>query len=174
MTAAFQGRCWRFSDDLASDQLIPPQHVFEYDPTVLRRHLLAEVRPELPEQAKPGDVLVTGRNFANGSHHSHPFLAMKEMGVGLICQTVSRGPFRLAVFVGVPLLVAGPEVIAELNDGDTLRVDFAAGRIANGTTGRVFQVEPLSPFLQDIVAAGGGLSHARALLEAEGSANAER
>ncbi|WP_431858257.1 hypothetical protein [Azospirillum sp.] len=174
MTEVFSGRCWRFGDDLASDQLIPPQHVFEYDPAVLRRHLLAEVRPELSAEARAGDVLVTGRNFANGSHHSHPFLAMKEMGVGLICETISRGPFRLAVFVGIPLLVAGPEVIAALGDGDALQVDFAAGVIRNQTTGRRFDVEPLAPFLQDIVAVGGGLSYARALLEAEGTDHAKR
>ncbi len=174
MTDSFSGRCWRFGDDLASDQLIPPQHVFEYDPAILRRHLLAEVRPELSREARPGDVLVTGRNFANGSHHSHPFLAMKEMGVGLICETISRGPFRLAVFVGIPLLVAGPEVIAGLGDGDALRVNFATGAIHNKTTGRRFDVEPLSGFLLDIVTVGGGLNYARALLEAEGTDNAKR
>lgn len=173
MTDSCRGRCWRFGDDLASDQMIPPQHVFEYDPKVLRNYLLAEVRPELSREAQPGDLLVTGRNFANGSHHSHPFLAMRELGVGLICQSISRGPFRLAVFMGIPLLVAGPEVIAALGDGDRLAVDFAAGHIRNETTARDFQVEPLSSFLLDIISLGGGLAYARTLVEAEENRHAE-
>ncbi len=173
MTESYRGRCWRFGDDLASDELIPPQHVFEYDPKILRRHLLAEVRPELSQQAQPGDMIVAGRNFAAGSNHSHPFLAMREMGLGLICASLSRGPFRLAVFMGIPLLVAGSEVVAALGDGDSLEVDFAAGRIADETTGQEHRVEPLSPFLLDIVSQGGGLAYARSLVEAGEIAHAE-
>ena len=173
MIQPYGGRCWRFGDDLASDQLIQPQHVFEYDPKILRRHLLAEVRPELAQEARPGDLIVAGRNFANGSIHSHPFIAMREMGLGLICETISRGPFRLAVFMGVPLLVAGAEGVAALEDGHRLAVDFAAGRILNETTGQEQQVEPLSPFLLEIVAQGGGLAHARAMVEAGDIAHAE-
>lgn len=173
MTGIYRGRCWRFGDNLASDELIPPQHVFEYDPKVLRRHLLAEVRPALSETARPGDLIVAGRNFANGSNHSHPFLAMREMGLGLICGSVSRGPFRLAVFMGIPMLVAGMEAVVALNDGDHLAVDFATGRISNETTGQDRQVEPLSPFLLDIVSQGGGLAYARAMVEAGEIAHAE-
>ena len=173
MIQPYGGRCWRFGDDLASDQLIPPQHVFEYDPKLLRRYLLAETRPELTQQAQPGDLLVAGRNFATGSIHSHPFLAMREMGIGLICASISRGPFRLAVFMGIPLLVIGAQAVAGLNDGDRLEVDFAAGRIANRTTGLDQQVEPLSPFLLDIISQGGGLSYARAMVETGNIAHAE-
>ena len=168
------GRCWRFGDDLASDQLIQPQHVFDYDPKVLRRHLLEEVRPALAEDAAPGDVLVAGRNFAHGSNHSHPFIAMKDMGLGLICRSIPRGPFRLAVFMGIPLLTVDDRTLDGLGDGDPLDVDFTTGAIVNHRTGERLQGQPLSPFLQEIVAAGGGLTYARRLLDAEGTNHADR
>ena len=153
------GRCWRLGDDVSSDALISARHVFEYDPRMLRKHLLAEVRPEFAAEAQPGDVLVVGKRFAHGSQHSHPFLALKEMGVGLVARTLSRPAFRLAIYMGVPLLEVGKDVPEQLGDGDRLRVDFSAGAIANESRGVDLQVEPLPAFLLEIVAAGGGLAH---------------
>jgi len=158
------GRAWKFSGDISSDQLISARHVFEFDPRMLRHHLLAEVRPEFAQQAQPGDVIVAGRNFAHGSNHSHPFLAMKALGVGLLVRSLSRGPFRLAIFMGVPVLMAGSDVLDAIDDGDRLDIDFARGAIFNATSGKQMQVEPLAPFLQDIVNAGGGLEFVKSQL----------
>jgi 3-isopropylmalate/(R)-2-methylmalate dehydratase small subunit len=153
------GRCWRLGDDVSSDALISARHVFEYDPRLLRKHILAEVRPEFAAEARPGDLLVVGTRFAHGSQHSHPFIALKEMGVGLIARTLSRPAFRLAIYMGVPLLEVGEDARDQLGDGDRLQVDFSTGSIANQTTGAALQVEPLPAFLLEIVAAGGGLGH---------------
>lgn len=158
------GRAWKFSSDISSDQLISARHVFEFDPRMLRHHLLAEVRPEFAQQAQPGDVIVAGRNFAHGSNHSHPFLAMKALGVGLLVRSLSRGPFRLAIFMGVPVLMAGSDVLDAIGDGDQLDIDFARGAIFNATSGKRMEVEPLAPFLQDIVNAGGGLEFVKSQL----------
>jgi 3-isopropylmalate/(R)-2-methylmalate dehydratase small subunit len=158
------GRAWKFSSDISSDQLISARHVFEFDPRMLRHHLLAEVRPEFAQQAQPGDVIVAGRNFAHGSNHSHPFLAMKALGVGLLVRSLSRGPFRLAIFMGVPVLMAGSDVLDAIDDGDQLDIDFSRGVIFNTTSGKQMEVEPLAPFLQDIVNAGGGLEFVKSQL----------
>ncbi|MBB3212935.1 3-isopropylmalate/(R)-2-methylmalate dehydratase small subunit [Herbaspirillum sp. Sphag1AN] len=152
-----RGRAWKFEQDISSDQLISARHVFEFDPRLLSKHLLHELRPELAQQAKPGDVIVAGAHFAHGSNHSHPFLAMQALGVGLLCRSLSRGPFRLAIFMGVPLLQASDEVIAAIEDGQQLEIDFRQGRVINLSTGASMQAEPLSPFLQEIVQAGGGM-----------------
>ena len=156
---ALAGRCWRLGDDVASDALISARHVFEYDPRLLRKHILAEVRPEFAAEATPGDILVVGKRFAHGSQHSHPFIALKELGVGLIARTLSRPAFRLAIYMGVPLLEVGEDVYDQLGDGDRLRVDFATGAIADETSGARLQADPLPAFLLEIVAAGGGLGH---------------
>jgi 3-isopropylmalate/(R)-2-methylmalate dehydratase small subunit len=46
LSTVLQGRCWKLGDDVSSDALISARHVFEYDPRQLRKHLLAEDRPE--------------------------------------------------------------------------------------------------------------------------------
>lgn len=160
------GRAWKFADDISSDQLIAARHVFEFDGRRLSQHLLSTVRPELASQAQPGDVIVAGRHFAHGSHHSHPFLAMQALGVGLVCAPLARGPLRLAVFMGIPLLQVDSGVLAAIEDGQQLQIDFVRGRIDNLDSGCSMQVAPLAPFLQDIVQAGGGFGFIKSRLGA--------
>ncbi len=155
------GRSWKFDKDLSSDQLISANHVFEFDARMLRHHLLAEVKPELAKEAKPGDIIVSGGEFAHGSIHSHPFIAMKALGLGLLTCTLSRAPFRLAIFFGIPFLIVDKVILEAIHDQHTLSVDFTKGIIVNETTHSTFQAETLSPFLQNIVDAGGGLEYAR-------------
>src|SRR5450830_255076 len=164
MSQISSGRAWKFSNDISSDELISARHVFEFDPRLLSKHLLNAVRPEFAQQAQAGDVIVAGRNFAHGSNHSHPFLAMKALGVGLLCGSLSRGPFRLAIFMGVPVLMVTTDVLDAIEDGHQLDIDFSRGAIHNVTIGKQMQVEPLSPFLQDIVNAGGGLEFVKTTL----------
>lgn len=156
-----RGRVWKLGDDVASDLLISANHVFEYDPRMLRKHLLHEVRPDLAAEARDGDVIVAGRRFAHGSQHSHPFLAMKEIGLGLLAVKPTRAPFRLAVYMGVPLLEISADIHGRIEDGDTLEVDYAQGRIKLAGSGREFHTAPLPAFLLDIVRAGGGLGYMR-------------
>lgn len=161
MLQPYRGRCWKLPDDVSSDQLIEAKYVFDFDPQILKHHLLKELRPEIAQEARPGDILFAGENFANGSNHSHPFLAMKALGLGLVCRSISRGPYRLAVFMGIPLLTADQAVYQAIADGDHIEVDFAAGSIVDERSGKRHALEPLPPYLIEIVQAGGGLEHAK-------------
>jgi 3-isopropylmalate/(R)-2-methylmalate dehydratase small subunit len=163
-----QGRAWKFDGDVSSDELISARHVFEFDEKMLGKHLLEEVRPEVAREAQPGDLLVCAGAFAHGSNHSHPFIAMKALGLGLLTRSLSRGPFRLAIFFGIPFLIVGDDVLQSIADGDRIDVDFATGVITSVTTGARHQAERLSPFLQEIVDAGGGLEHGRRQLAQRG------
>ena len=59
-----------------------------------------------------------------------------------------------ALNIGLPILEC-PAAAAAIAAGDEVRVDFAAGRIEDLTTGRVFSAEPFPPFMQELIAAGG-------------------
>ncbi len=164
MSMVRSGRCWKLPDDVSSDQLIGSHLAFQFDPKVLRRHLLEELRPEIAREAAPGDCLVAGRNFALGSVHSHPFLAMQDMDLGLVAVSMPRGAFRLAVFMGIPMLTGAAEFHAQVRDGERLEIDYASGRVT-GEGGREFALQPLAPFLNEIVTSGGGLQYVKRLVE---------
>ncbi|CAM3816486.1 3-isopropylmalate dehydratase small subunit [Bordetella tumulicola] len=159
MNLVYQGRCWKLDNDISSDELISARHVFEYDPETLRKHLLAEVRPELASQAKAGDLIVAGKRFAHGSQHTHPFLAMRAMGLGLLAHRLFRPPFRLAIYSGIPLLELSEQALSMFDDGDQMSVDFRTGQIENITRNQKIEATPLPDFLLQIVQAGGGLGY---------------
>jgi 3-isopropylmalate/(R)-2-methylmalate dehydratase small subunit len=161
MSLIYEGRCWKLGDDISSDELISTQHVFEYDPQELRKHVLEERLPQLAVQAQAGDILLAGKRFAHGSQHTHPFLAMKAIGVGLMAEQLLRPPFRLAIYSGVPLLEITQAVQDMMGNGDQLRVDFKTGDITNLTQKTHANVKPLPDFLIQIVQAGGGLGYMR-------------
>jgi len=159
MNLVYEGRCWKLGDDVSSDELISARHVFEYDPEQLRKHLLEELRPALAREAQAGDIIVAGKRFASGSQHTHPFLAMKAIGLGLLAYRPLRAPYRLAIYSGVPLLEISEDALAVFDDGDRMHVDFETGRIANLTRKRQIDAAPPPSFLLQIVQAGGGLGY---------------
>ena len=153
------GRCWRLGDNISNDQLMSSKWVFDYDLKILTRNILADVIPEFADQARPGDFIVAGENLAHGSLHIHPFLALKEMGVGVICKSMPRGSFRLAIYAGVNVLIDAGGVHDLVEEGDQIEVDEAGGIVRNLTRAGSATIEPLSPFLAEIISAGGGIGY---------------
>jgi 3-isopropylmalate dehydratase small subunit len=59
---------------------------------------------------------------------------------------------------GLPILVA-PEAAEGIKQGDELMVDLASGEIDDLTSGAKYEAQPLPPFMQELVAAGGLLAY---------------
>src|SRR5262249_23948328 len=62
--------------------------------------------------------------------------------------------YRNGFEIGLPL-VECPGVSALAGDGDVLRVDLGTGEVANETRGTALRARPASPFLLEMLEAGG-------------------
>ena len=163
----YRGRAWVFGDDIANDGgLMPLEFVLnqEYDPDVLAKHVFARLMPTLAAQAKAQDVVFAGRNFGYGNPHVQGFLGLKGLGVGLVVDTMSRGPFRACVNAGVPVLTGVALQAFTVETGDEVEVDFDTGHIVNESRGTKTVVQPTSDLLRQIVRAGGGLAYTKQVL----------
>lgn len=156
-----RGRCWKLGDSVSNDQLIASKWVFDYDLAILTKNIMVDVVPEFPSVAKAGDFIVAGESFAHGSLHIHPFLALKAMGIGVMCKSMPRGSFRLAIYAGVTLLTDCGDAYDLVEDGDEIEVDPIKGRLRNLSRTGDAAVPPLPAFLADIVSAGGGVGYIR-------------
>ena len=107
---------------------------------------------------KPHDLVVAGKRFGHGNPHIQGFLGLKGAGVGLLVESMGRGPLRACVNAGVPVLQA-PGLRGLCRAGDELEVDFEVGVIRNLRTDTTLQAEPMHAVMCEIVAAGGGLAH---------------
>ena len=114
---------------------------------------------------KPGDIMVGGANFGCGSSREHAPISIRACGVRcVIAASFARIFYRNAINIGFPILEC-PEAAAAIQNGDTVSVDFATGKIVDETTGETFQAVALPPFIEKIVEHNGLLPYLKARME---------
>ena len=150
----FQGRCWKFGDNIPTDALTPT-HVMFKTPKEMAASVLETLNPEFPKKVQPGDILVAGRNFGCSSGRALAAKALQATGIGaVVAEHFARTFYRNCHEIGLPLLEA-VGVHALVNDGDQVRVDIRNATVENLTTGKTLQGKPPSPFLLGMLEAGG-------------------
>jgi 3-isopropylmalate/(R)-2-methylmalate dehydratase small subunit len=161
MTAGFQwvlrGRCYRLGHDVPHAGGVIPNRLIvarEFDAAKLVPHLFEETDPGFHERARPGDIVVAGRNFGMGPK-MNGYIAMHALGLGLVCESMPFLAYRAAIGVGLRVLTECAGVTELCETGDELEVDFSTGRFANRTRGLVREYPPLPPALREIVELGG-------------------
>ena len=148
---AVSGRVWKFGDSVESDAINP---YYRY-PTMeeLKLHTMEAYRPEFPQQVKPGDILVAGRNFGCGS--SRPGLVLREVGIAaIVVESVSRLFLRNSIARAMPIFMA-PGVRGIVEDGATLEVDYRQGVARNPATGASVALRKFPPLIERIMQCGG-------------------
>jgi 3-isopropylmalate/(R)-2-methylmalate dehydratase small subunit len=150
----FQGRCWKFGDNIPTDALTPA-HIMFKTPKEMAAFVLETVNPEFPKKVQPGDILVAGRNFGCSSGRALAAKALAATNIGaVVAEQFSRTFYRNCLEIGLPLFEARG-VHALVNDGDEVRVDIKAATFENLTTGKSLQGPPPSQFLLQMLEAGG-------------------
>jgi 3-isopropylmalate/(R)-2-methylmalate dehydratase small subunit len=158
MDFVYRGRCWKFGDNLAVDADLTKKEFASARETrleVLRDYVMCGVDPEFSKKAKPHDIIVAGRRFAQGNPHIQGLLGLKSLDLGLVVESIPRGSFRNAINAGVPFLTKCIGVTKECETGDELRVDFRTGVFENMTRKTRLVYEPLAPELLETIALGG-------------------
>jgi 3-isopropylmalate dehydratase small subunit len=156
-----EGKVWRFGDHVDTDLIIPARYLNVSDGKELATHCFADLRPDFAKQAAPGDILVAGKNFGCGSSREHAPLAIREAGIrAIIAESFARIFYRNGFNIGLPLLEA-PEAAKVLKEGDRASIDLATGEIRVEEGSRTFQAEPIPPFMQELIRAGGLVPYIR-------------
>jgi 3-isopropylmalate dehydratase small subunit len=158
---ALRGKAWTFGRDVDTDLIIPARYLNMKSAQELAQHVMEDADPTFPGKVKPGDIVVAKENFGCGSSREHAPLALKGAGVSVvIAKSFARIFYRNSLNTGLPILVA-PEAVDGISEGDELSVDLATGEIKNITTGKDYKAQPLPPFMQELVEAGGLLPYLR-------------
>jgi 3-isopropylmalate/(R)-2-methylmalate dehydratase small subunit len=163
INGVIQGRVWKFGDSIETDAINP---YYRYPAMEdLKQHTMEAYRPQFAKEVKPGDVLVAGRNFGCGS--SRPGLVLREVGIAaIVVESVSRLFLRNSIARAIPIFMA-PGVMAIVNDGEQLVVDYPEGRVVNPASGASVTLRKFPPLIEQIFRVGGlpEFAHARYLRE---------
>ena len=155
----FQGKVWRYGDNIDTDIIIAARYLNTFDPQELAKHCMADLDESFARNVKAGDIMVGGKNFGCGSSREHAPVAIRAAGVPVvIAASFARIFYRNGINIGLPLLEIGDEV-EKIKADDELTVNVATGEIKDLTTGDVFKAHPLPGFVQEIARAGGLINY---------------
>jgi len=169
MEKTFQGKVWKFGNDIDTDVIIPGKYLRTTDMQVFADHAMEGIDPAFSKNVQKGDIIVAGDNFGCGSSREQAPLALKYSGVScVIAKYFARIFFRNAINVG--LLIIEADVDAE--DGDSVEVDLENGviRVVPKDRSKAVSECPtgkLPDFLLDILNDGGLVQHRKKQSESD-------
>lgn len=150
-----KGSVIKYSDNIDTDVIIPARYLNSSDPEELSKHCMQDLDPTFGRQAKPGDIIVAGKNFGCGSSREHAPLAIKASGIScVIAITFARIFYRNAINIGLPILEC-EEAVKNTEQSDEVKVDFSSGTIYNLTKDQSFKAQQFPEFIQNIIKADG-------------------
>ncbi|OWT57629.1 3-isopropylmalate dehydratase small subunit [Candidimonas nitroreducens] len=157
---SLRGRCYKLGDNIPHPGGVIPASLVtarETDPKVLIPRLFEETDPGFSTRCKPGDLIVTGRNFGMGSK-APGYIAMQALGLGLLCESMSVQAYREAISTGLRVLSPCDGISLLCENGDDIEANFQTGVFINHTRGIEHSFPPVREGLQDLLAKGGTIA----------------
>jgi 3-isopropylmalate/(R)-2-methylmalate dehydratase small subunit len=149
-----RGTAHRFGDDVNTDYIISAKHkAATIDVAEMARYAMADIDPGFASRARPGDIVVAGRNFGCGSSRETAVTVLLALGISaVLASSFARIFFRNAINLGLPALECDTSGI---RSGDDIEVLLDRGAAVNRTRCAELAVTPLPPVMRALLAAGG-------------------
>jgi len=153
-----RGRVWLVDhDNVDTDMIYHNRHLAVTDVAEMGQYAFGNLPgwEDFPQNAKPGDIVITGSNFGCGSSRQQAVDCFASLGVALIIAKSFGAIYeRNAINAGTPIMAADLSD-AGLKDGDEIDVDLTTGEITHVLSERTFQGRPFSEVQIEIYRRGG-------------------
>lgn len=154
-----EGKIIKYGDNVDTDVIIPARYLNTSDPAELAKHCMEDIDKNFVHSVKKGDIMVGGKNFGCGSSREHAPIAIKAAGIScIIAETFARIFYRNSINIGLPIIEC-PEAATDIENGDSVSVDFDTGKIFNITQNKQYTGVPFPQFMKEIMAADGLISY---------------
>ncbi len=154
-----EGTVWKFGDNVDTDVIIPAVYLVTTDMGELGAHCMEGADVTFTEKVQPGDIIVAGKNFGCGSSREHAPMAIKGAGIScVIAESFARIFFRNAFNMGLAIFES-PGASEGIQEGDRVSVDQNTGEIIDHTNQKRFLANPIPPFMQELIEAGGLMAY---------------
>jgi 3-isopropylmalate/(R)-2-methylmalate dehydratase small subunit len=154
------GKVWKYGDSVNTDVIFPGKYTYSLkEPSEIAAHALEDLDPQFATDAQPGDVIVAGRNWGNGSSREQAVTALKYKGIAaVVAKSFARIYFRNGINQGL-LLITCPEAVDAAQAGDVIAIDLERNAIRLNE--REYPFPPLSATALGIINDGGLVQHIR-------------
>lgn len=162
MKREFEGKIWKLPDDVDTDTIIPGRYGILKNANEMSEHCLEPLRPEFAKEARPGDILVAGKNFGCGSSREFAPACIEALGIRcIIAKSFARIFYRNAINNGM-YLIETDEVYDICEENDILKVKVNKNISVNG---KEVKIKAMPENLYSIIESGGLVSRYRNLNE---------
>ncbi|MBR5495804.1 MAG: 3-isopropylmalate dehydratase small subunit [Oscillospiraceae bacterium] len=146
-----KGIVHKYGDNVDTDVIIPARYLNTANHKELAAHCMEDIDKEFINRVKDGDIMVATNNFGCGSSREHAPIAIKAAGIScVIAATFARIFYRNAINIGLPILEC-PEAANDIDNGDTVSIDFDTGVIYNETKNKQYKAQPFPEFIKEIM-----------------------
>jgi len=154
MTDIIKNTCWVFGDGISTDHITPGRfYHLRGDIPALAEHTLEDANARFAAEARPGEIVVGGKNFGQGSSREHAALVIKQRGIPVVlAKSFARIFYRNMVNVGIMPVICDT---SGFETGDKLKIDLANGSVKNITRNTELNFSPLPDIMRNILAEGG-------------------
>lgn len=143
-----EGRVWLIDeDDIDTDMIYHNRYLQITDPNEMGQYIFDNLAgyEDFAKKAKPGDLIVTGKNFGAGSSRQQAVDGFSTLGVqAIIARSFGAIYERNAINAAFPIMTYNSFDEIDLENGDTLRVNFASGDAINLSKDKSCKIEPFS------------------------------
>ena len=158
---AIKGKVWKYGDDVNTDVIFPGKYTY----TIKERADMAKVACEdldieFTKNAKPGDIIVGGKNWGCGSSREQAVSCIKERGIAvIIAKSFARIYYRNCFNEGLAIIIC-PEAVDSINAGEEVEVDFETGVITTAGDKKI-DFPPYPDFVKGLIEDGGLIPHVK-------------
>ncbi len=169
--ATVRGRLlWLDKDNLNTDGIFAGKHTYndKMTPQEMTTVIFENYDPDLRSLAKPGDVIVSGKNFGTGSSREQAATALKFFGIPCVIAASFSETYKRNAFNNGFVCFECPELVEHLRtspkantttpSGKTILpgdIEIASAKSTLRFGGRDFPFPALSPVAQELIVAGG-------------------
>lgn len=161
MNTPIVGNCWKYSDNIDTDVIIPARYLSTFDEKELASHCMEDIDKTFSKNVKVGDVIIAGENFGCGSSREHAPIAIKACGVSaVIAKSFARIFFRNSINIGLPIL-ENKILVDECDANDKISIDLSKGIVKNLTKNKEYECNKFPPEIQELIKQGGLINYTK-------------
>ena len=155
-----KGRVWKYGDDVNTDVIFPGKYTYTVsDPKDMAQYALEDLDPTFAKQVQPGDIIVAGKNWGNGSSREQAVTCLKQAQVGaIVAKSFARIYGRNCINNALPALTC-PQAVEAIENGEVIEINMESGQIK--CAAGIFNFPPLPTNVLAIVEAGGLIEYTR-------------
>ncbi|MDF1576068.1 MAG: aconitase/3-isopropylmalate dehydratase large subunit family protein [Bacteroidales bacterium] len=149
-----EGRAWYIPmDNIDTDMIFHNRHLSITDIEEMGQYTFGNLSgyEDFAKKVKPGDIVVTGKNFGSGSSRQQAVDCFISLDVRcVLAESFGAIYERNAINAAFPIMNSDRIASLELEDGDVISLNFETGAIRNVTKNIMLESTPFSEVQMEI------------------------